>query len=86
MVTLQKVRLAEVLSTEKFNHRDTWYYFFHVVSGKGIVFAVPENGGQVKRFHKDTYVYVERPVISAETVSVRKSVKDVIKSIIKECK
>lgn len=86
MVTIQKVLLADVLSNEKFMYRGKWHYFFHVVPNKGIVMAVPIEGGSVTLLNINTLVEIERPVIITETRSVKKSVKDVIKSIIKENK
>lgn len=86
MVTRQTVLLADVLNNEKFMYHGHWHYWFHVITEKHIVMAVPIEGGSVTLLHIDTVVEVERPVIITETRPVKKSIKDVIKSIIKDSK
>ena len=52
------VSLGEVLHNQLFRYKGTWYYWFHVVTEKHIVMAVPENGGEVVVLPINTLVLV----------------------------
>ncbi len=55
---LIKVSLGDVLHNQLFQYRGKWYYWFHVVTEKHIVMAVPENGGEVVIIPINTLVMV----------------------------
>lgn len=55
---LTKVSLRYVLHNQLFKYKGVWYYWFHVVTDKHIVMAVPEHGGEVVILPIDTTVFV----------------------------
>ena len=55
---LIKVSLGDVLHNQLFKYKGVWYYWFHVVTDKHIVMAVPEHGGEVVIIPINTLVLV----------------------------